>query len=186
MHAWKLVAAQGFIFIMTETYDPATAATVSSAATAAQHLIRNNAANVTTSKSLLSSSRDIVAFPFRAIYRADKFAFSTLPRYIIRAVGLEGLAAQLMEDSPGTAAMAAETVGNGAAEAGSNPETSSYVADFFITLKQLSGFFSYLTSRWSLACFTVVSVAGNNAIVLVPWDEQLERTGSNDYPRLLF
>lgn len=147
---------------MAGTYDPGTTATVTSAATAAQHLIKDNAANVTTTKSLLSSSRDILAFPFRAIYRADKFAFSTLPRYIVKSVGLEGLAAQLMDDTPGTAAMAADAVGDGtvgaaAAAAGSDPETSSYVADLLITLKRLSGFFSYLTSRWSLACFTVVS-----------------------------
>lgn len=147
---------------MAGTYDPATTATVSSAATAAQHLITDNAANVTTTKSLLSSSRDILAFPFRAIYRADKFAFTTLPRYIVQSLGLEGLAAQLMDDTPGTAAMAADAVGDGVAgagavAAGSDPETSSYVAELLFTLKRLSGFFSYLTSRWSLACFTVVS-----------------------------
>lgn len=131
-------------------------------ATASQHLV-NNASNTTTAKSLLSSSRDVLTFPFRAVYRADAFAFSTLPRQVARLVGLEGMASQLLENSSGTGeaavaagTQAAEAVGDTAAGAAAQ-DSGFHIVDLFHTLRRLSGFFSYLTSRWSLACFTVVS-----------------------------
>lgn len=150
---------------------PNTPPAATASLSAAQHLV-NNASNVTTSKSLLSSPRDLLSFPFRAVYRADIFAFSTLLRQFAKLVGLESVAAQLMDDTAASGAVlegeavavgaraAAETVvGEGAASAAATAQESGFhIADLFYTLRRLSGFFSYLTSRWSLACFTVVSV----------------------------
>lgn len=144
---------------------------VASASLAAAQNLVNNASNVTTTKSLLSSSRDLLSVPFRAIYRADTYTFSTLPRQVAKLVGLGNVAAQLMDDTTASggavggetmARAAAETVvGEGAASAAAaaatGQESGFHIADFFHTLRRLSGFFSYLTSRWSLACFTVVS-----------------------------
>lgn len=141
-----------------------------SASLAAAQNLANNASNLTTTKSLLSSSRDLLSVPLRAIYRADTYAFSTLPRQVAKFVGLGNVAAQLMDDTTASggavggetvARVAAETVGEGAAGAATaattGQESGFHIADFFHTLRRLSGFFSYLTSRWSLACFTVVS-----------------------------
>lgn len=148
---------------------PNTPPAASASLAAAQNLV-NNASNVTTTKSFLSSSRDLLSVPFRAIYRADTYAFSTLPRQVAKLVGLGNVAAQLMDDTTASggavggetvARAAAETVMGegtaGAAAAAAGQESGFHIADFFHTLRRLSGFFSYLTSRWSLACFTVVS-----------------------------
>lgn len=154
---------------MASVYDPEVVSTISPVATATQHLV-DKATSVASPQSFLSSSRDVLTFPFRAIYRADKFAFTTLPRHIAKFVGLEGIASQLMEDTSvsGAAAAAAGTqaAGDGmaGAAAATGSESGSFITDFFITLKRLSGFFSYLTSRWSLACFTVVS-CGSGVLV---------------------
>lgn len=158
---------------MASAHDAEVVSTISPVATATQHLV-NKATSGANTKSLLSSSRDVLTFPFRAIYRADKFAFTTLPRHVAKFVGLEGMASQLMENTSGTgtAAAAAGTQAAGVmgegmagAAAATGSETGSYITDLFVTLKRLSGFFSYLTSRWSLACFTVVS-CGNAAFRL--------------------
>lgn len=152
---------------MMPNIPPAAAASLA----AAQNLV-NNASNVTTTKSLLTSPRELLSVPFRAIYRADTYAFSTLPRQVAKFVGLQSVAAGLMDDTtasggaPGgetVARAAAETVvgegtaGAAAAAAATSQESGFHIVDFFHTLRRLSGFFSYLTSRWSLACFTVVS-----------------------------
>lgn len=146
---------------MASVYDPEVVSTIPPVATATQHLV-DKATSVASPQSFLSSSRDVLTFPFRAIYRADKFAFTTLPRNIAKFVGLEGIASQLMENTSGSGAAAAagtQASGDGmaGAAAATGSESGSFITDFFITLKRLSGFFSYLTSRWSLACFTVVS-----------------------------
>lgn len=54
---------------------------------------------------------------------------------------------------------AAEVAGEGAADAAGAAAQGSghHIADIFQAIRRFSGFFSYLTSRWSLACFTVVS-----------------------------
>jgi hypothetical protein len=45
-----------------------------------------------------------------------------------------------------------------AAQAAGQPDTSLHFSDLLQTAIKFSGFFSYLTSRWSLACFTVVTI----------------------------
>lgn len=50
------------------------------------------------------------------------------------------------------AGMAAEGIANPAMQG----EASSHFTDILQTVIKFSGFFSYLTSRWALACFTVV------------------------------
>lgn len=173
---------------MASAHDAEVVSTISPVATATQHLV-NEATSGANTKSLLSSSRDVLTFPFRAIYRADKFAFTTLPRRVAKFVGLEGMASQLMENTSGTGTAAAGTqaadvMGEGmaGAAAATGSETGSYITDLFVTLKRLSGFFSYLTSRWSLACFTVVS-CGNAAFRL---ERQVRGSNKTKKNRLLY
>ena len=150
-----------------ETAAISTAPAVTASLSAMQQL-GNNATNVTATKSLLSSSRDILTFPFRAIYRADTFAFSTLPRQAARLVGLDHMASHIMDYNSGTGlggdAVAAGTqaMGDGAGAAAAGQESGMSFTDVFQAVRKFSGFFSYLTSRWSLACFTVVSCAGSS------------------------
>ena len=151
-----------------ETAAISTAPAVTASLSAMQQL-GNNATNVTGPKSLLSSSRDILTFPFRAIYRADTFAFSTLPHRAARLVGLDNMASQILDYGSGTGLggeavaagtqAAAEAMGDGAGAAATGQESGMGITDVFHALRRFSGFFSYLTSRWSLACFTVVSCA---------------------------
>lgn len=168
-----------------ETAAISTAPAVTTSLSAIQQL-GNNATNVTATKSLLASSRDILTFPFRAIYRADTFAFSTLPRQAARLVGLDSMASQIMDYSSGTGlggeavaagTQAAGAMGDGAGAAAAGQESGMSITDVFLALRRFSGFFSYLTSRWSLACFTVVSCA---EVVLgrVQWALDLMHLGS--------
>ena len=54
---------------------------------------------------------------------------------------------------------AAEAMGDGVGAAATEQGSGMGITDVFHALRRFSGFFSYLTSRWSLACFTVVSCA---------------------------
>ncbi|OJJ37682.1 hypothetical protein ASPWEDRAFT_39416 [Aspergillus wentii DTO 134E9] len=121
--------------------------------------------------SLLSSSpRDLLTLPFRVLYGADRFAFSTLPRQAARMVGFNNMASRLWGSASGgglegdamaaATHAAAEVAGEGAADAAGAAAQGSghHIADIFQAIRRFSGFFSYLTSRWSLACFTVALI----------------------------
>ena len=69
---------------------------------------------------------------------------------------------------PGTDAVAATTQAvAGAAQDGMADAADSglHFADFLQAVLKFSGLFSYLTSRWSLACFTMVWFLPDN----YPW-----------------
>lgn len=135
-------------------------------ASAIAHL--NASANATARSSFLSlSPREILKLPLRAVYQAEVFTFVTVPREVGRMIGLDNMAANLW-DSPAPmggernaippAAAAAAGVGaavGGAAEGGAR-DAGLNLTELFHTMRRFSGFFSYMTSRWSLACFTVV------------------------------
>ena len=130
-------------------------------ATAVQSL--ENATSITTT--ILSSPRDLLALPFRGLYQAEHFAFSTLPRRLGRLVGLQQMTTLFGGGGAGVApagdvavatAQAANAAREGVAEAVGQADTGSHFTDILQALIKFSGFFSYLTSRWSLACFTVV------------------------------
>lgn len=52
-------------------------------------------------------------------------------------------------------AAAAQAAGEGVAETAAQ-ESGLRIADIFNAMRRFSGFFAYMTSRWSLACFSVV------------------------------
>ena len=112
-----------------------------------------------------SMAHDLLAFPLRAFYRVETFAFSTVPRNLIRMSGLEDMAmrvwgADLFAEVPsqGAADAAAAAAAGDATTAGPAPgaEDGFNFGDIFDTVRKFGGFFSYIASRWSYTCFVVV------------------------------
>ena len=106
---------------------------------------------------LSSSARELLAAPFRR--------FSALSSHVNRLVGLPSMATYLggsgITGPAGGAVVeatqtAAEAAREGVVEAAAQADSSNHLTDIFQAVIKFSGFFSYLTSRWSLACFTVV------------------------------
>ncbi|KAL5341180.1 hypothetical protein BJX70DRAFT_76776 [Aspergillus crustosus] len=116
---------------------------------------------------LSSTPRDLLSLPLRGLQRAESFAFSFIPRRIARLVGVRDVATRFLGTAgagPERNVMAAATQAAGEAareavvEVAAQPDTSLHFTDLLQTAIKFSGFFSYLTSRWSLACFTVALV----------------------------
>lgn len=53
------------------------------------------------------------------------------------------------------AVAAAHAAGEGVAETAAQ-DSGLHIADIFHAMRRFSGFFSYVTGRWSFACFSVV------------------------------
>ena len=109
-----------------------------------------------------SFAQRLLLLPLRIIYQAEVFAFVTAPRYMVHLLGLDGAMAAVVDNLVGPAqegGAAAAGVGGvpleGVAEMveGGTPWN---LADIVQNMRRFSGFFSYMTSRWSLACFSVV------------------------------
>ncbi|KAL1987867.1 hypothetical protein VTN96DRAFT_2270 [Rasamsonia emersonii] len=153
-----------------------------------QHL--NSSATLATNQSLLSlSPRALLKLPLQAVHQVEAFTFVTLPRNLARLVGLDNVVVdgwlgnmRAGRDGDALAAAAATAANNGAegvAEAGLGEGTLSF-ADVFQTMRRFSGFFSYMTSRWSLACFSVALVLNRVTIyastrrhLSLRWDKRL-------------
>ena len=120
-----------------------------------------------------SMAQDLLTFPLRAFYKVESFAFFTLPKNIIRLSGLEDMAARawgadffaddIVASQRATAAGAGAASAGAAGDAGDAMTGSAavgdggvHLGDVFDTLRKLGGFFSYIASRWSYACFVVV------------------------------
>ncbi|KAJ5313364.1 GPI-anchored CFEM domain protein B [Penicillium atrosanguineum] len=118
----------------------------------------NNTVSATSGNSILPSSPlELLTLPFRALQRAETFAFSTVPRHVARLAGIEDVTVNLWsgpastasdtgmagEAAAATANMAREAVGYG---------DSWYVTEFLQTMRKVGGFFGYLTSVWAFAC----------------------------------
>jgi hypothetical protein len=126
----------------------------------------NSTAITTAQYSLLSSPRELFTLPLRGLRQAERLAFSALPRQLSRLVGLPDMATRISGHAPVTGSEAdavvaatqavARAAGEGMADAAAQTESGVYLAEFLQAMRRFSGFFSYLTSRWSLACFTVV------------------------------
>jgi hypothetical protein len=113
-----------------------------------------------------SFAQRLLLLPLHIIYQAEVFAFVTAPRYMVHLLGLDGAMAAVVDNLAGPAqeggAAAAAGAGGvpleGVAEMveGGTPWN---LADIIQNMRRFSGFFSYMTSRWSLACFSVVCYA---------------------------
>ncbi|KAK2754794.1 hypothetical protein FQN54_006687 [Arachnomyces sp. PD_36] len=144
--------------------------------------------NTTTTildKFIPSIARHIFFLPLRLIYRAEVFAFVTAPRYMVQLLGLDEAVNAMVDNVAGTArdgAAAAAAAGAplegmaGIAEEG----TPWTLADTIQSLRRFSGFFSYMTSRWSLACFSVALILNRVTIyastrrrISLQWDRRL-------------
>jgi hypothetical protein len=115
------------------------------------------------------SLQELVKLPLRAVYQAEIFAFVTIPQSLARLVGFENVVNTILmgntrtirvgDTVAATATPTAASIGlEGATEAGVNNLGSSF-SHFFHAMKRFSGFFSYMMSRWSLACFFVVRMS---------------------------
>ncbi|KKK12870.1 hypothetical protein P175DRAFT_0470706 [Aspergillus ochraceoroseus IBT 24754] len=120
-------------------------------------------------QSLLSSApRDLLSLPLRGLQQAETFAFSTIPRGVARLVGFRDMATHFWGSAPAAGPesdvvaaatqVATEAIREGVADATAQPSSGLHISDLLQTVIKFSGFFSYLTSRWSLACFTVALV----------------------------
>ncbi|EFQ96960.1 hypothetical protein MGYG_00004 [Nannizzia gypsea CBS 118893] len=155
-----------------------------------------NAVNTTeTWYALLPSEpRDILLFPFRLVYHAEVFII-TLPRQLVRFIGLDAAISSVLdstarvfgveggdaagEDAAAAAAVIAAMTGTdangalpGGAAAGSAASagtTSGFsIGGFIPSLKKFGGFFNYMTTRWSLACFIVALVLNRVTVYASP------------------
>ncbi|KAL4921430.1 hypothetical protein BDW62DRAFT_128932 [Aspergillus aurantiobrunneus] len=118
------------------------------------------------SVNLLSSApRDLLSLPLRGLRHAETFVSSFVPRRIAGLVGVREMATQSWS-TPGAGSerdvVAAATQAAGEAtreavgETAAQPNTSLQFTDLLQSAIKFSGFFSYLTSRWSLACFAAL------------------------------
>lgn len=141
-------------------------------ASGATHQHLNSSASFPASL-VARSLQELVKFPLRAVYQAEIFAFVTIPQSLARLIGFENVVETiLMGNTRATrvgdtvaAAAATTTAANigleGATEAGVNSPGSSF-SHFLHAMKRFSGFFSYMMSRWSLACFSVVRMSAKS------------------------
>ncbi|OAL69963.1 hypothetical protein A7D00_6002 [Trichophyton violaceum] len=138
--------------------------------------------------------RDILLLPFRLVYHAEVFII-TLPRQLVRLIGLDvafssaldGLARVFGigggdvagDDAAAAAAVVAAMTGTGAngalsgdAAAGSAASTEAAsgfsMGGFLPSLKKFGGFFNYMTTRWSLACFVVALILNRVTVYASP------------------
>lgn len=95
-------------------------------------------------------SRQMFSLPLRAFS-----SVATLPRHASRLVGLDAMGTRMwgLFGMEGDAAAQAGTAAEAAQDSGIR------LADVYHAFRRFSGFFAYLTSRWFLACFAVVSPA---------------------------
>ena len=125
----------------------------------------SSVSNNTSLMSLIPSDF-VMAFP-RMVARAGSFAFVTVPERLDNMIGLRGGGSMIAEatgngsmkmistafssdSSPGAALPSA--AGAAATEA---PRLSSFS---FHQVRNFGGIFAYMTSKWALACFTLVSL----------------------------
>ncbi|QKX58133.1 uncharacterized protein TRUGW13939_05254 [Talaromyces rugulosus] len=147
----------------------------------------SSAAAYNASSSLLSPLT-LLKLPLQAIRKAESFAFTTLPQNVARLTGLDGLVNNGAggEGHAVTAAVVAAATGTGADHAAEGmaeavmAEGSLNLTDIFQAMRRFSGFFSYMTSRWSLACFSVALILNRVTIyastrrhLSLPWHKRL-------------
>ncbi|KAL4943759.1 hypothetical protein BDV06DRAFT_129408 [Aspergillus oleicola] len=125
------------------------------------------------SVNMSSAPRDLLSLPLRSLQRAESFAFSFIPRRVASIVGIRDMSTHAWSASgagleggvaAATTQAAGEAVREAVVEAAAQPDAGLQFTDLLQSAIKFSGFFSYLTSRWSIACFTVALVLNRIAI----------------------
>lgn len=125
--------------------------------TSALDQIKSSASNVTSRMN--PTPMDLLLVVPRMVYRAGSFAVVTVPEYIDNVLGLRAGGSIIAEATgQGAAQNIASAAMSGApaattATAGTDGGMLSHVLDFQ-HIRNFSGVFSYLTSKWALCCFT--------------------------------
>lgn len=127
-------------------------------------------------------SRDLMmAFP-RMMARAGSFAFITVPERIDSMLGFRNGGSMIAEATGNrTWNVASEALSSGPVSRSvvhSAPEATASTENLskglnslsIIQLKNFGGIFSYMTSKWALACFTLVSLR----FVLIPFAPSID------------
>ena len=116
----------------------------------------------------LSSNDLFMAFP-RIMARAGSFAFVTVPERLDSMIGLRASGSVIAEATGnGSIKMIPTAFSSGSPSAAVLPSTagaapteapSQGLSSFsFHQVRNLGGIFAYMTSKWALACFTLVSL----------------------------
>ncbi|OJD16195.1 hypothetical protein AJ78_03627 [Emergomyces pasteurianus Ep9510] len=120
---------------------------------------------------LSSISQELLLYPLRVIYQAEVFMFVTAPRSTLRILGLESVVANMINGATGAlgggaglgtdaadvagAAVAAAAADGAGIGTDSGSAAGLNIGDLLHNMRKFGGFFSYMTSRWSIACFAV-------------------------------
>ncbi|OAX85385.1 hypothetical protein ACJ72_00233 [Emergomyces africanus] len=117
-------------------------------------------------------SQKLLLYPLRVIYQAEVFIFVTAPLSALQFLGLETVVANMINgatgalgggaglgtdavDVAGGAAVAAAGADGAGVGADAAVAAGLNIGDLLHNMRKFGGFFSYMTSRWSIACFAV-------------------------------
>ena len=140
---------------------------ISSSAFSPTSLPHHTMSSTSNETSLMSISPNdiIMAFP-RMVARAGSFAFVTVPERLDSIIGLRGGGSMIAEATGnGTLRMISTAFSSDSSPGVALPSTaapeapSQGLSSFsFHQVRNLGGIFAYMTSKWALACFTLVSL----------------------------
>ena len=121
--------------------------------------VKATAMNLTSSYLRVSSAKEAVQLPFRVASQIDHAVFRTFPRFILRATGLQAIAAtHNTAAATRGGAVAADAAGQAAVDVSSS--WTAFFAEAFqaSTFKSYWGMIQYLTSRWAFTCFAMALI----------------------------
>ncbi|KAL4732972.1 hypothetical protein BDV11DRAFT_176135 [Aspergillus similis] len=129
----------------------------------------NISAYPSSAPSVNLSSTYVLCF-FRGLQRAESYAYFLVPERLLKITGYRELQVYVwntfgVEMEMHAVAAATEAAGEPAAQA----DPGIHFMDLLQGALKSSGFFSYLTSRWSLACFTVALILNRITIYASTW-----------------
>ncbi|EER27025.1 hypothetical protein CPC735_023610 [Coccidioides posadasii C735 delta SOWgp] len=133
---------------------------------------------------LPSIPKEFIMLSLRFIYRVELFLFVTLPGSVVRALGLDRLVGSLIERGAdligeldgvidggtvdavagGMEIAGTDGVAGAAAAAEAANESGFSFGEMLYSLKRFSGFFNYMTSKWSIGCFAVALILNRVSI----------------------
>ncbi|KAJ5097978.1 hypothetical protein N7532_004979 [Penicillium argentinense] len=102
---------------------------------------------------------ELITAPLRVLNQAETFAFSTVPRHLLRLAGIENIEMNfwgVASPAAGDPGLAGDAMGAAADMAGgahaATVGDSWYLSEFLMAAKKIGGFIGWLTSMWSFTC----------------------------------